>query len=182
MVINPLEFLNIEKYIEYLRLAYRVKKVYPYAKFSAERLVVLNQKLSEIKSKRGKRKYTRHLQRFVEEELTPKLKKLTYTEGKILIKLIYRQTGLTCYELVKEYRNSFQAIIFQTTARLFKMSLKTEYQPESNHEDFLIEDILIRAFNTGELEELTLEVDYDYFEIADKWKAYQKKDGIFKFN
>ena len=106
----------------------------------------------------------------MEEEFTEKLKKMTRTEGRILIKLLHRQTGLTAFDLVKEYRSGWKAFWYNTTANVFKLSLKDEYHPESEALDFLVEDILQRSFAKGDLDEQKARLPFDYFEIVSKWK------------
>jgi len=144
-------------------------KAYPYAKLAANRLDVLNERLDKIKSKRRKRKYTKRIQKYLEGELTEQLKKLTRTEGRILIKLVHRQTGDTSFNLIKNLRSGWKAFWYNTTASLFKLSLKDEYDPINNKEDYLIEDILQRAFVDGILEEQPSKLDFDYLELTEKW-------------
>lgn len=143
-------------------------KAYPYAKLAAERLTTLNERLDKIKSKRKRKEYTKKVQKYLEGEFTDQLKKLTRTEGRILIKLIHRQTGNTTFELIKEVRSGWKAFWYNNTASLFKLSLKAEYDPENVYEDFLIEDILQRAFIEGKLERQASKLDFDYLEIASK--------------
>ncbi|PHS54771.1 MAG: hypothetical protein COB01_01215 [Lutibacter sp.] len=144
-------------------------KAYPYAKLAAERLEVLNERLEKIKSKRRKKKYTKRIQKFLEDELTSQLKKLTRTEGRILIKLVHRQTGDTSFTLIKTLRSGWKAFWYNTTANFFKLSLKDEYNPELSREDYLIEDILQRAFVDGILEEQSSKLDFNYLELSKKW-------------
>ena len=106
----------------------------------------------------------------MEGEFTDELKKMTRTEGKILIKLIHRQTGLTAFDLVKEYRNGWKAFWYNTTAKVFKLSLKSEYKPETEAIDFLVEDILQRSFADGRLEEQKARLQIDYFKAARTFK------------
>jgi hypothetical protein len=146
----------------------KVFKAYPFAKIAAERLETLNVRLENIKSKRKKKQYTKRIQKFMEGEFTNQLKKLTRTEGRILIKLLHRQTGTVTYDLVKDYRSGWKAFWYNTTANMFKLSLKDEYDPLNNNEDFLIEDILQRAFVDGVLEEQTSKLDIDYIELSSK--------------
>ncbi|MFK5959685.1 MAG: DUF4294 domain-containing protein [Lutibacter sp.] len=144
-------------------------KAYPYAKLAADRLNVLTERLGKIKSKRRKKQYTKRIQKYLEEELTGQLKKLTRTEGRILIKLVHRQTGDTSFNLIKNLRSGWKAFWYNTTANLFKLSLKDEYDPINNKEDYLIEDILQRAFVDGVLEEQPSKLDFDYLELTKKW-------------
>ena len=144
-------------------------KAYPYAKLAADRLTVLHSRLDSIKSKRKRRQYTKRVQKYMEQELTVQLKKLTRTEGRILIKLVHRQTGDTSFNLIKELRSGWKAFWYNTTASLFKLSLKAEYDPVNNRGDYLIEDILHRAFMDGILEEQSSKLDFDYLELGKKW-------------
>lgn len=144
-------------------------KAYPYAKLAAERLTELNKRLLNIKSKRKKKRYTKRIQKYLEGEFTDQLKKLTRTEGRILIKLIHRQTGETAFQLVKELRSGWKAFWYNTTANLFKLSLKDEYNPTINKEDYMIEDILQRAFVSGLLEEQRSKLNFSYLELSKKW-------------
>ena len=147
----------------------KTMKAYPYAKLAADRLDVLNERLANIKSKRKKRQYTKRVQKYLEEELTSQLKKLTRTEGRILIKLIHRQTGETAFELVKGLRSGWKAFWYNTTAKLFKLSLKDKYDPVNIKEDYLIEDVLQRAFVNGVLKEQKAKLEFNYIELGSKW-------------
>ncbi len=148
----------------------KVHNAYPYAKLAAERLIQLNEQLVQIRSKRKRRKHTKKMQKYMEGEFTDKLKKMTRTEGRILIKLLHRQTGLTAFDLVREYRSGWKAFWYNTTANVFKLSLKDEYHPEDEPLDFLVEDILQRSFAKGSLEEQKARLPFDYFEITSRWK------------
>ena len=152
VVFNRLKFKNYAEKRRYLILKRKTLKVYPYAKLASERLDKLNHRLENIKSKSGKRKYTRLIQRYVEDELSAELKKLSRTEGQILAKLIHRQTGKTAFDLIKSLRNGWQAFWYNTAARMFNISLKKNFDPVNDYEDYLIEDILQRAFAQKKLE------------------------------
>ena len=142
VVYKPVIFADNQERLDYFVLKRKVLKVYPYAKMASERLAKLNDRLDKIKSKRKKKKYTKMLEKFLQEELTAELKKLTRTEGQILVKLIYRETGSTAFSLVRELRNGFRAFTYNTIAKVFKISLKEEYNPLKVREDLFIEDIL----------------------------------------
>ncbi|MEX0315958.1 MAG: DUF4294 domain-containing protein, partial [Allomuricauda sp.] len=81
-----------------------------------------------------------------------------------------RQTGKTAFDLVKELRNGWRAFWYNTTAKAFKISIKEEFHPELIHEDYLIEDILQRAFASKRLERQKSVLDYDYAQLSNKWK------------
>ena len=142
VVYKPVIFADNQERLDYFVLKRKVLKVYPYAKMASDRLAKLNDRLDKIKSKRKKKKYTKMLEKFLQEELTAELRKLTRTEGQILVKLIYRETGITAFSLVRELRNGFRAFTYNTIAKVFKISLKEEYDPLNVREDLFIEDIL----------------------------------------
>ena len=142
VIYKPVEFENNQERIDYFVLKRKVLKVYPYAKMASERLTKLNLRLEKINSKRKQKKYTRMLEKFLQEELTAELKRLTRTEGQILVKLIFRETGSTAFSLVRELRNGFRAFTYNTIAKVFKISLKETYDPLNIREDLFIEDIL----------------------------------------
>lgn len=171
---GKLKFPNYKSKLRYYILRRKTLKVYPYAKLAAERLVELNDSIKKIKRKSKRKKYTKKIQKYIEEEFSEELKKLTRTEGQILVKLIYRQTGITAFDLVKELRNNWRAFWYSTTAKMFKISLKEAYNPKEVHEDYLIEDILQRAFTAGRLDRQKSVLDYDYLELNDKWGNVDK--------
>jgi len=174
-IFGKLEFSSYDEKLRYYILKRKTLKVYPYAKLASERLVALNDSLESIKSKRKKKKYTRQIQKYIEEEFSEELKKLTRTEGQILVKLIYRQTGKTSFDLVKELRSGWRAFWYNTTAKMFKISIKEEFSPETVHEDYLIEDILQRAFAENKLQRQKSVLDYDYASLTNKWSQQQKQ-------
>lgn len=158
---------NDKRYYYWFRK--KVLKAYPFAKLASERLEVLNQRLDSISSKRKKKKYVKRVQKYMENEFTEQLKKMTRTEGRILIKLIHRETGMITYDLVKDYRSGWKAFWYNTTANLFKLSLKTPYDPITVREDYMIEDILQRAWRDNLIELSPSKLGFDYFEIPKKW-------------
>ena len=170
VLFQPLKFRTIDELKKYLILRRRVIKVYPYAKLASDRLMILNNRLNNLKSKRSKKKYLRRLEKFLYEEFEQELKKLSRSQGKILIKLVHRQTGLTIFELIKQLRTGVKAFFYQTTASLFKLSLKDIYNPENILEDYLIEDILQRAFSEKYLIEQKAKVNYNLDSLYSIWK------------
>lgn len=175
-IFGKLKFSSYKDKLRYYILRRKTIKVYPYAKLAAERLVELNDSLAKITKNRKRKKYTKEVQKYIEGEFSEELKKLTRTEGQILVKLIYRQTGITAFNLVKELRNGWRAFWYNTTAKLFKISIKEEYHPEAVHEDYLIEDILQRAFMSGRLDRQESVLDYDYATLSNKWDTAGKKE------
>ena len=151
----------------------RVFRVYPYAKLAADRLTILNERLDNIDTKRGRKKYLKRLEKFIYEEFEEELKKLSKSQGRILIKLVHRQTGSTTFDLVKDLRTGWKAFVYQTTASLFSLSLKDQYNPKEVLEDYLIEDILQRAFADQYLIEQAAAIDYDLNALYSTWKDNQ---------
>ena len=87
--------------------------------------------------------------------------------------MVHRQTGSTTFNLVKELRTGWKAFIYQTTASLFSLSLKDQYNPAEVLEDYLIEYILQRAFADQYLIEQPAAIDYDLNELYFIWKEKQ---------
>ena len=143
--VEILAFKNKEERTKYYILKRRVLKVYPYALVAKEKLHEIRIGLDSIPKRRQKKRYTKEVTKWVKEEYTDRLKDLTMIEGKILVKLIYRETHTTSYEIVKSYRGRFNAFFWQTMARLWNNDLKTEYDPVNVREDMLIEHIIIQA-------------------------------------
>ena len=175
-IFGKLEFDSYKDKLRYYILRRKTIKVYPYAKMASERLVELNDTLQMISSKRKKKKYTRKVQKFIEGEFSEELKKLTRTEGQILVKLIYRQTGNTAFSLVKELRSGWRAFWYNTTAKMFDINIKEEFHPDEIHEDYLIEDILQRAFASSKLQRQNSVLDYDYATLTNKWGKSKNKE------
>ncbi|TXD84730.1 DUF4294 domain-containing protein [Subsaximicrobium wynnwilliamsii] len=170
LVLSKLDFNSKDERIRYLILRRKTLKVYPYAKLAADRLTTLNERLERLDKNYEKRRYAKKIQKYIEDEFSAELKKLTKTEGQILVKLIHRQTGNTTFDLIKELRSGWRAFWFNTTANLFDISLKEEFDPMLVEEDFLIEDILERAFQQRLLERQKPAVKFDFYDLSDKWR------------
>lgn len=180
IILGKLKFKDRLARRKYLILRRKTRKVYPYAKLASERLTVLNKRLENIKSKKAKRKYIKILQKYMEEEFTAELKKMTRTEGQILVKLIHRQTGRTMFDLVKEYRSGLKAFLYNSTASFFSISLKEEYDPINVEEDYWIEDILQRSFQSNILEEQKTALDFSFYNLRNKWTDTIKTTNLKK--
>lgn len=136
---------------QYLILQNRVYRTYPYAKLAADRLTNLNKGMARLSSDREKKKYFKIVEDYLTNEFEARLKKLSRSQGRILVKLIHRQTGKTTYELVKTLKSGWKAFWSNTAASVFDINLKSQYQPFESNEDYLIENILKEAFETGRL-------------------------------
>ncbi len=169
MLLHKLKFDSKKDRVRYLILRRKTIKVYPYAKMAADRLDSLSSRLERLTKRRDKKRYTKQIQKYIEGEFSDELKKLTRTEGQILVKLIHRQTGITTFNLVKELRSGWRAFWYNTTASMFDISLKREFDPMNDKEDYLIEDILQRNFQSGRLEPQKSAIEFDFYDLTDKW-------------
>lgn len=167
-------FKNSNQIRKYLMLKRKTIKVYPYSILASNRLNSLNDRLSTVKSNRQKKRYTKMIQKFLENELTPELSKLTTSEGQILIKLIYRQTGFTTYQIVKEMRSGIRAFFYNVTAKVFNLNLKAKFLPETIIEDYYIEDIVQRSIRDNLIQYNKPYKFYDLFELKNKWEKIDK--------
>ncbi|MCD0472668.1 DUF4294 domain-containing protein [Flavobacterium sp. JAS] len=173
-IIISKEKLDPEAQKQFLILQNRVYKVYPYAKLAADRLTALNQGMARLKTNREKKKYFKIVEDYLNNEFEERLKKLSRRQGQILVKLINRQTGITTYELIRTLKSGFKAFVSNTTANLFDISLKKEYKPYEVNEDYLIETILQRAFDSGRLINQKPANPVDYNDLMNYWEEKAK--------
>lgn len=131
---------------QYERMVRAVKKVYPLALEAAERLDGMSEELAELERRQDRRAYTRAIEDALKEEIGPMIWKMTRYEGSVLLKLIDRETDLTVYSIIRDFRSGFTAGFYQALARLFGNNLKLEYDPEG--EDAMLEQIVI-YYNAG---------------------------------
>lgn len=179
-LLPKLEFKSYNDKRYYYWFRKKVLKAYPYAKIASGEISKLNEALDSIPSKRKKKRYTKEVRKYLEKEFTPQLKKLTRTEGRVLIKLMHRETGEVTYDLVKEYRSGWKAFWYNATANMFKMSLKDGYDPINVQEDYMIEDVLQRAWRDNLIELDKAKLEFDFPNIKKKWDLgyppdYKKK-------
>ncbi len=125
---------------QYNRLVQRVKKVYPYAKKASQLLALYEPEYLQLKTDRQKRKLINKVEDQLMGQYKEEFKKMSINDGKVLIKLIDRQTGRTGYDIIKDFKGGFVAAFWQGIARLFRNNLKDEYDPYG--EDVLIEEIV----------------------------------------
>jgi hypothetical protein len=124
-------FKNRRQAEVWTRTKYNVKKVYPYAILAAAKLKEYDKLLAQM-SESDRSKYTKLAEDQLKAEFTEELKKLSVSQGKILIKLIDRETGKTTYDVVKDMRGSFSAFMWQGVALMFDSNLKAEYDPQGD--------------------------------------------------
>ncbi len=124
---------------KYYRLAYHVKKVLPYAKLAGKRMKEVEAEVATM-DKRDRKKRMKELEKEIKRDYEGELTKLSFTQGRILIKLLDRETGSISYDIVKEFRGGFTAWFFQGIAKMFDYDLKSEYDPEGD--DKIIEEVV----------------------------------------
>lgn len=125
----------------YRRLVEAVKRVYPVAQLAKRKMAEMEEELQRLPNKKAQKAYIKNVYREIKEEYTPVLKKMTRTQGKVLLKLIDRETDYTAYEVLREFRGGFVAGFWQSVSRIFGQNLKSEYDREG--EDHLLEQIIV---------------------------------------
>lgn len=174
IIISKGERMSAEEMKQFQILQNRVYKVYPYARLAADRLTALNNGMARLKNNREKKKYFKIVEDYLNNEFEDRLKKLSRKQGQILVKLVHRQTGKTTYELIRNLKSGFKAFVSNTTANLFDISLKTEYKPYEVNEDYLIETILVRGFESGRLLNQTPANPVNYNNLMEHWETKAK--------
>lgn len=139
---DVIEFRSIGDIKRHKRLIRNVKAVYPYAVDARNLFQQLTEQLDTVKTEKERDKITKALEKELIKRYTPVLEKMTYSQGKILIRLIDRETERTSYQILEEFRGRFAAKFWNTIARIFRANLKQEYNPTEG-EDKLIEQIII---------------------------------------
>ncbi len=140
-IFRPLIFKNRKEEIEYNRLVRNVKKVYPISKEIHRAIIETYEYLQTLPNEKARQKHIKRVEKGLKEQYTAQMKKLSFAQGKLLIKLVDRQSNQTSYELVKAFMGPFKAGFYQTFASLFGASLKKEYDPLG--EDKLTERIVL---------------------------------------
>ena len=138
-------FKNKRQKRKYNKLAFNVKKVYPYAVTIGNFYREIDQDLAHIPSKRDRKKYVKTKERELRDEFEESLVNLTFSQGRLLIKLVDRQTEHTTFEVVEQFKGEMNAYFWQSLARLFGSNLKTEYN--ATEEDKMIEEIIAKIEN-----------------------------------
>jgi len=148
VVFSWLDFSRERDFRRHQRLVHNVKKVYPYARLAGIKLREYEKVLQAASSDRERRRIMKQAEREIKEQFEGELKELTFTQGRILIKLIDRETRETSYTLLRELRGDVTAFFYQGFARIWGYNLKTKYDP--NGEDEMIE-LIVRMIESGQL-------------------------------
>lgn len=139
-IVQKIQFKNERQKHQYSKLVRDVKKTLPYARLCRERVDDMAYRLTLIKNEKEKELYLKTAERELFEEFEKPLRKLTFNQGRLLIKLVDRETGDTTFDLIKELKGSFSAFVWQSVARVFGSNLKSEYNADG--EDSKIESII----------------------------------------
>ena len=140
-IFKPLKFKNKRQQKQYNKLVRDVKKVLPIANEVKRAIIETYLVLQTMPTEKQRRQHLKAVEKSVKEQYTPIMKKLTFSQGKLLIKLVDRQTHSTGYELVKAFLGPFKAGFYQAFAALFGASLKKHYDAEG--EDALVERVIL---------------------------------------
>ena len=134
--------------VRYTRLVRNVQKVYPYARIAAVKLQEYDEMLAKIPDADKQKKLMKEAERQLRKQFQKDIEDLTFSQGLILLKLVDRETGKTTYKIVDELRGSLRAFFYQSIARLFKMNLKVQYDPDGADKDI---EKIVRMIENGEL-------------------------------
>lgn len=139
-VVAAREFRNRLEAYRYNRTVRNVQRVYPYARIAGAMFRRYSEQLMQLETERERREFTKQAEKELRKSFEDDLKRLTFSQGVILIKLIDRETQHTSYDILREFRGAFSAVFWQSLGRLFGYNLKTEYDPHG--EDQMIEEIV----------------------------------------
>lgn len=139
------KFKTRREWRKYYRLIRHVKKVYPLVKTAGETYDSIAANLLSMPTKKEQKIYVKQMEKEITAKYEGAIRKLTITQGKILLKLIDREIGETSYDLLKELKGSFTAFFWQTIARIFGQNLKIEFDAEGK--DKLLDEIMILIEN-----------------------------------
>lgn len=131
-VYPPLKFKSKKDIIRYNKLVYNVKKTLPIAKMVNQTIKETYEYLETLPTKKEKDAHIRSVEKGIKKQYTPQMKKLTYSQGKLLIKLIDRECNQNSFEIVKAFFGPFKAGFYNTFASVFGASLKKEYDPDND--------------------------------------------------
>ena len=137
------EFKNAKQRLAYNRLVYNVKKVLPIAKEVRQIIIETGAYLETLPNKKAKDEHMKRVEKDIKKEYTPRMKKLTYAQGKLCIKLVYRECNSSSYHLIQAFLGPIRAGFYQAFASLFGASLNKKYDP--NGVDRLTERVVLQV-------------------------------------
>lgn len=157
----------------------RILRVYPYVAATSENLLAIYNDLDKIESKREKKRYLKEQEKRLKEQFKEPLKKLSRNDGKVLVKLIYRQTGKSTYELMKELKSGWSAFWSNQMAWFYDLDLKDQYDPNEYLEDFYIEYILNDLKKTRKINYVSPVLEFDMFLLEKDWREKLGESGFY---
>lgn len=141
-IFKPLVFKSKRQYVRYTKMVRDLKKVLPIAKEVRQAIIETYEYMQTLPDDRARDEHLKAVEKGLKKQYTPRMKQLTFSQGKLLIKLIDRETNQTSYQLVKAFMGPFKAGFYQAFAALFGASLKKEYDPKGK--DALIERTILQ--------------------------------------
>lgn len=144
-IYKPLKLKNNKQRKAYNKLVRNVKKTLPIAKEINHIIIETYEYMEKLPDEKARKKHIKAVEESLKEQYTPRMKKLTFSQGKLLIKLVDRECNQSSYELVKAFMGPFKASFYQTFASLFGASLKKEYDPEND--DAMVERVVVLVEN-----------------------------------
>lgn len=147
-IFKPLKFKNKRDMNSYYKLIRDVKRVLPISKEINRAIIETYEYMMTLPNEKARQKHMKEVEKSLKEQYTPRMKKLSFSQGKLLIKLVDRQSNSTGYELVKAFMGPFKAGFYQTFAALFGASLKKQYDPMGD--DALVERVILMV-ESGQL-------------------------------
>ncbi len=140
-VYPPLKFKNKKQEEFYWRTVRDVRKTLPYAKLAYNTLCETYEYIQTIPDKKERERHLKDLEKEIFAQYKPAVKKMTKSQGKVLLKLINRETDQSSYSIVKAFLGSFRAGFWQTFGKFFGMNMKAGFHPEKNEEDAIIDRV-----------------------------------------
>lgn len=138
---EPIKFKNRKQEEFYWRTVRDVRKTLPYAKLAYATLIETYEYIQTIPDKKKREEHLKRLERDIFNKYKPVIKSFTKTQGKVLLKLINRETDQSGYNIVKAFLGSFRAGFWQTFGRFFGMNMRMKFEPDRNKEDAIIDRI-----------------------------------------
>jgi len=135
VIFPPGKFDTRREAAKYDRMVYNIKFVYPYAKLAGVKLKQIKTVLDTIRNEKQRKLFLKKSEKELDAQFGDQIRDMTYSQGKILIKLIYKETGASTFAIVKELKGGFNAFFWQTFARLFGYDLKTIYEPQGEDQN-----------------------------------------------
>ena len=139
----PLKFKNKKQEQFYWRTVRDVKRTLPYAKMIAETILETYEYMETLPSQEERQRHLQQMEKEVFNQYKPQLKKFTKSQGKMLVKLITRETNQSSYSILKAFLGTFRAGFWQTFGRFFGVNLKSDFRPDKNEEDAIIERVCV---------------------------------------